>query len=169
MWSHIRIGRWSITMMGSKTQLLLWLSGKANQVRSCEKCQKQRLKHNKLTPAPPYAATFQVGKIFVTTHLPLAIRNVAYRSEMEEYIIRKARFASRSFCKMVDWESRYRASLKLRGSRKMTAFNVSDLLAMLRRRINYDKKVDNRCFRCYRLNEKLKSCDSVLFRKFFED
>ena len=66
----------------------------ANQVRSCEKCRKQRLKHNKLTPAPPYAATFQVGKIFVTTHLPLAIRNVAYRSEMEEYIFRKAGWAS---------------------------------------------------------------------------
>jgi hypothetical protein len=47
----------------------------AAQVRSCEKCQKQR-KKSYIFP-PGHAAALQLGKVLMTIHLPLAIRNAA--------------------------------------------------------------------------------------------
>jgi len=144
MSSHIRIGSANmINKLGKQNSTVI--------MTFSEKFRKQRPKHCKLPPS--HSATLQLGKVLVTTHLPLPISIAAYHAEMEEYIIRKARFASRSFCKMVDWESRYRASLKLWGSQKNTVFKLEfDLLATLQRRNKYYKNMDKRCFRCKRSN-----------------
>jgi hypothetical protein len=47
----------------------------------------------------------KLGNTFVTTDLPLTIRNAVYRHEMEEYIIERAAWDRREIYDMVDWDA----------------------------------------------------------------
>ena len=106
------------------------------------------------------SGTFGIPKIrntVVTTNMSMAIRNAAYRADMEKYIIQTAGWDTSEIYDMVNWTAaRHEASKTLRGSRKMTVFKLEfHLLATFRYRSKYDKSVDNRCFRGKRLNEEL--------------
>ena len=94
----------------------------AAQVRSCIK----RAKTSQVYQLPPgHKATLQIGSTYITTHLPLAIRNAMYREEMVQYIMKHAGWDTRFvFDSLVDWEARNLAWQKVRGSKKMTIFKL---------------------------------------------
>ena len=83
----------------------------AAQVRSCAHGTLQRARSYTLPLG--HVATLQLGELYVTTQLPMAIQHALYQVEMEEYIIQKAVCKTKSTYDMVDWDSRNQASLKL--------------------------------------------------------
>ena len=141
----------------------------AAQVRSCIKCAKT----SQVYQLPPgHKATLQIGSTYITTHLPLAIRNAMYREEMVQYIMKHAGWDTRFvFDSLVDWEARNLAWQKVRGSKKMTIFKLEfDLLATISRRSKYNSTVDNRCFRCKQLNEDVNHvlrCPAAVLNRIF--
>lgn len=62
---------------------------------------------------PGHSASLQIRNTVVTTNMPTAIRNMAYRDDMENYIIQTAGWDTREIYDMVDWTARHEASKTL--------------------------------------------------------
>ena len=126
----------------------------ATMVQTCTQCLGSPPAQTYQLP-PGHSASLQIRNTVVTTNMPMAIRNAAFRYDMEKYIMQMAGWDTREIYDMVDWTARHEARKQtLRGSRKMTVFKLEfNLLTTFRHRSKYDKSVDNRCFRCKRLNE----------------
>jgi len=125
----------------------------ATMVRTCTQCLGSKAQAYQLPPG--HSASLQIRNTVVTTNMmPMAIRNAAYRDDMEKYKIQIAGWDTREIYDMLDLTAKHEASKTLRGSRKMTVFKLEfNLLATFRHQSKYDKSVDDRCFRCKRLNE----------------
>ena len=126
----------------------------ATMVQTCTQCLGSPPAQTYQLP-PGHSASLQIRNTVVTTNMPMAIRNAAFRYDMEKYIIQMAGWDTREIYDMVDWTARHEARKQtLRGSRKMTVFKLEfNLLATFRHQSKYDKSVDDRCFRCKCLNE----------------
>jgi len=124
----------------------------ASEVQDCILCKSHISDKYQLPPG--HEVTLVVNGIFITAHVPMAIRNAVYREKMEQYIINQAGWSTRSIFEMVDWPGCSRAGRKLSDSKRMMVFKLEfDLLAILQHRSRFDWKVNNRCPWCNHLNE----------------
>lgn len=124
----------------------------ASEVQDCILCKSHISDKYQLPPG--HEVTLVVNGIFITAHVPMAIRNAVYREKMEQYIINQAGWSTRSIFEMVDWPGHSRAGRKLSDSKRMMVFKLEfDLLAILQHRSRFDWKVNNRCPWCNHLNE----------------
>ena len=123
----------------------------AAQVRRCTTCKGVSRSY---TLPPGHKATLQIGTTYITSHLPMAVRNAMYQEEMKKHIMKLAGWDTHFVFDMVDWEARNHAGKNFRGSKKMTIIKLEfELLATFKHRSKYDRTVNNWCFLCKRLNE----------------
>ena len=80
------------------------------------------------------------------SHLPTAIKEALYRTDLEEYIMKCAGWDSSKLFDMVDWEARARAGKTIKGEQRTTIFKLEfDIFATMKRRRQFEKLNDGRC------------------------
>ena len=84
----------------------------AASVQTCTKCNNNKTITYRLPPG--HWATLLLNQTWITSHLPTAIKEASYRTDLEECIMKCAGWDSSKIFDMVDWEAKARAGRRSR-------------------------------------------------------
>ncbi len=119
----------------------------AELVRECSECDRSAHKHYILPSG--HGATLAIKGKFITAHLPKAVKEASYRSEMIQYITSNAKWTTADIFNLIDWDARSQASKRIRRDNRLSILKLEfGWFAPMSRRHLIDPQISPTCPRC---------------------